>query len=482
MAIAWLIVAAAIAGTAAWRLRRAAVRHRGLDARVRRLQEEKELLLRFMHEMVEALGDGLDRSELFQRIVRAAVRCTGAVSGCIYVVTPEGRLRGAAVEGLFPPQRPLEDGMGDRVASRARFIEAVLRSEELALGEGVVGSVAHTRKAEYITRGSDDRRLVRHADPALAVHSLIATPIEFRGRLIGVLAVANPASDQAFSDTDFSLVQSLAVQAGLAVHNTELLTSQREKTQMDLDLSLARSVQMMLVPSVLPQVRGLEVDARYIPAQRVGGDLVDIVALPGDRLAVVVADVSGKGVAASILMAICRTHLRHALQRADSPADVFRAVNQVMSGDMREGMFVTAVIAILDAAKGEVTFARAGHEAPLIGRFNAVRGGFVVESVACEGMALGLVDPEFFNHAIADCTVPFEEGNLIVLYTDGLTEAPNGEDKEFSTARLIDAVRMHRQATSAEINAGILETVERFIGGSRQHDDVTLVTIKRVGD
>lgn len=480
MGVACLIVAAIIAGTAVWRLRVGATRHRDLDARVHRLQEEKDLLLRFMHEMVEALGDGLDRGELFQRIVRAAVRCTGAVSGCIYVVTPSGRLRGTAVEGLFPPQRPLEEGLRERVALRARFLETVLRSEELELGEGVVGSVAQTRKAEYILHGSEDRRLVRHADPALAIHSLIATPIEFRGRLIGVLAVANPASDEAFSDIDFSLVQSLAVQAGLAVHNTELLASQREKTQMDVDLSLARSVQMMLVPSVLPQVPGLDVDARYIPAQRVGGDLVDIVPLSADRLAVVVADVSGKGVAASILMAICRTHVRHALQRADSPAEVFRAVNKVMAGEMREGMFVTAVIAIVDAARGEVIFARAGHEAPLIGRFNAVRGSFAVDTITCEGMALGLVDPEFFDPAIADCVVPFDEGNLIVLYTDGLTEAPNVEDKEFSTARLIDAVRMHRQAASVDINAGILETVERFIDGTRQHDDLTLVTIKRV--
>ncbi len=476
-----LIVAAIIAVLALWQWRSAEAKVHALDARVQRLQDEMDMVVRFMHEMAEALGDGLDRASLFQRILRAAVRSTRAVSGCIYEVTPEGRLRGAAVEGLFPPQKPLAESVRDRVSTRARFVETVLRSEELALGEGLIGAVAQARKAEYVARGVDDARIMRHPDPALAVHSLIATPIEFRGRLIGVLAVANPADEQAFSDTDFSLVQSLAVQAGLAVHNAELLAAQREKTQLDIDLSLARSVQMMLVPSTLPRVAGLEVDARYIPAQRVGGDLVDIVPLPGDRLAVVVADVSGKGVAASILMAICRTHLRHALQGARSPADVFRTVNQVMSGEMREGMFVTAAIAIVDGPSGQVTLARAGHEAPLIGRFDAVRGGFVVEPVMCEGMALGLVDPEFFDPAIADCTVPFSEGGILVLYTDGLTEAPNAEDKEFSAARLIDAVRVHRQSSCAEINSGILETVERFIGEGRQHDDVTIVTVKRVG-
>lgn len=481
MALAGLILAALVAGLAVWRLRRSVARIRQLESRLQRLQNEKDMAVRFMHEMVEALSEGLERGELLQRIVRAAVRCTGAVSGCVYIMTPEGRLRGTAVEGLFPPQKPLAEGLGERIPTRAQFVETVLRSEEIALGEGVVGTVAQTRKAECIACGADDRRIVRHADRALAVHSLIAAPIEFRGRMIGVMAVANPAGDEAFSDTDFSLVQSLAVQAGLAVHNAELLASQREKTQMDIDLSLARSVQMMLVPSVLPTVDGLDIDARYIPAQRVGGDLVDVVALSATRLAVVVADVSGKGVAASILMAICRTHLRHALQRTESPAAVLREVNTGMSAEMREGMFVTAVVAIIDMAAGQVTFARAGHEAPLLGRYQPTRGGFVVDPVACEGMALGLVDPDFFNGAIADRTVPFSEGDLIVLYTDGLTEAPNADEKEFSAARLMDAVRMHRQAAASQINGGILEIVERFIGGTRQHDDLTLVTIKRVG-
>jgi len=478
---AGLIVAALVVSAALWRLRVAMRQARVLDARLQRLQQEKDMAVRFMQEMVEALGEGLDQAELFQRIVRAAVRCTGAVSGCVYEAGPDGTLRGAAVEGLFPPQKALAGDARDRIGTRARFVETVLRSEVLAPGEGVVGSVARTRKAECVEHGAADPRLVAHGDPALAVRSLIATPIEFRGRLIGVLAVANPADEQPFNDTDFSLVQSLGAQAALAVHNTEQLASQREKTQMDIDMSLARSVQMMLVPSVLPHVDGLDVDARYIPAQRVGGDLVDIVMLREDRMAVVVADVSGKGVAASILMAICRTHLRHALERAESPAEVCRAVNRVMSGEIREGMFVTAVVAIVDAARGEVTFARAGHEAPLVGRYDAARGAYAVEPVKCDGMALGLVDPEFFDPAIADCTVPLDVGGMVVLYTDGLTEAPNAEDKEFSAARLIDALRTHRQAASAEINAGILETVERFIGGTRQHDDVTLVTIKRIG-
>lgn len=478
---AGLIVAALVVGVALWRLRVTAREARVLETRLQRLQQEKDMAVRFMQEMVEALSEGLGRADLFQRIVRAAVRCTGAVSGCVYEAGPDGSLRGAAVEGLFPPQKALAGGVRDRIGTRARFVETVLRSEVLAPGEGVVGTVAQTRKAECVEHGAADTRVVQHGDPALAVRSLIATPIEFRGRLIGVLAVANPADEQPFSEADFSLVQSLGVQAGLAVHNTEQLASQREKTQMDIDMSLARSVQMMLVPSVLPHVDGLDVDARYIPAQRVGGDLVDVVALPGGRMAVVVADVSGKGVAASILMAICRTHLRHALERAESPAEVCRAVNRVMSGEIREGMFVTAVVAIVDAAAGVVTFARAGHEAPLVGRFDASRGSYAVEPVKCDGMALGLVDSEFFDPAIADCTVPLDVGGMVVLYTDGLTEAPNDEDKEFSSARLIDAVRTHRQAASAEINAGILETVERFIGGTRQHDDVTLVTIKRIG-
>lgn len=475
-----LALVAVAAVMLAFRLRGVSRRARALEEQGQQLRQQKELVVDFMHEMVEALGEGLDRTLLFQRIARAAVRCTGAVSACAFELTPENTLRGVAVEGLFPPPKPLPESSRVKLATRAKFIEQVMRSATLQIGEGVIGRVAETKQAELVADGKADPRIVDHGDAALAVRSLIAAPIVFRDRLIGVLAVANPASGAAFTDTDFSLVQSLAEQAGLAVHNNEFLALEVEKRQMDVELSLARSIQMMLVPGTVARVTGLDIDARYIPAQKVGGDLVDVLVLPGGRLAVVVADVAGKGVAASILMAICRTHLRHGLRAYTSPSAILREVNRSLAGEMREGMFITALLAILEPGQNRLVFARAGHEAPVLARINPSTGACQTELVSAEGMALGMVEPAVFDPEIEDRTVPFGSGDILVLYTDGVTEAIGPDDKEFSSARLMDTVKTLRAGTCAEINTGILESVERFTGLKDYRDDLTLVTVKRV--
>ena len=318
-----------------------------------------------------------------------------------------------------------------------------------------------------------------HEDPALRIRSLIAVPLQFRDKFVGVLAVANSADGEPFTAADFSLMQSLAEQAALALHNAEFLHFQLEKRQMDLDLSLASGIQQMLLPKAAPQIAGLDIDARYAPAQKVSGDFYDLFALPGNRLGVAVADVSGKGIPASLLMAMCRTDLRQIAPRHDSPAQTLAELNHTLGGDLR-GMFITILYAVIDPGRGEVTLARAGHELPLFLRRDPVTGVPSVAYVGSEGMPLGLVPGEIFSAVIADQTEPFQPGDGLVLYTDGLTEAPNDEEKEFSNARLADAVRALQARGARELNDGILETVRRFAGSVALRDDLTLVTIKRV--
>jgi sigma-B regulation protein RsbU (phosphoserine phosphatase) len=342
-----------------------------------------------------------------------------------------------------------------------------------------VGAVVQTGRGQLIADAGVDQRVVVHEDSALRVRSLIAVPLQFRDKFFGVLAVANSADGEPFTQTDFSLMQSLAEQAALALHNAEFLHFQIEKRQLDLDLSLASGIQQMLLPKEAPQIAGLDIDARYTPAQKVSGDFYDLFALPGNRLGVAVADVSGKGIPASLLMAMCRTDLRQIAPRHESPAQTLRELNRTLGGDLR-GMFITILYAVIDPVRGEVTLARAGHELPLFLRRDPVTGGAVAEYVGSEGMPLGMVPDEIFSAVIADRTEPFQLGDALVLYTDGLTEAPNDEDKEFSNARLADAGRTLQAGSARELNDGILETVHRFTGTVALRDDLTLVTIKRV--
>lgn len=444
-----------------------------------KLAHDRQRLFEFMRHLTEALGDGLSRQELQQRIVHASILSTGALSACFFERTERNTMRGIAVEGLFPPHRPITAATKERAVTRARFIEEVLKSEEFPVGEGVVGRVAERRQGEVVVDAAADPRMVKHDDPALAVRSVIVVPLLFRDRCFGVLAVANPAGDTFFNQADFSLLQALAEQAALALHHAEFLHLQIEKRQLDVDLQVARGIQQMLLPRGTPAVDGLQVDARYGTAKEVGGDLYDFVLLPEGRLGVLVADVAGKGIPASLLMAICRTHFREVAPRHDSPAQALIELNRAVTPDLQAGFYVTMVYAIIDPARGRVTLARAGHELPLLARRGAHSGLVKADFVASDGVAVGLESEAAFAGAIADHAEPFAPGDVLVLYTDGVTEAPNEDGREFSGARLADVVRMLHHQPAREINDRVLEAVRHFTGDVPARDDFTLVTIRR---
>ena len=188
---------------------------------------------------------------------------------------------------------------------------------------------------------------------------------------------------------------------------------------------------------------------------------------------------SGKGIAASLYMAVCRTNLRQIAPRHVTPAQTLVALNRAMGADIHSDIYVTVLFAIIDIAANSVTFARAGHEQPLFARRDPATGNYLTHLIASEGMPVGLVPDELFASAIEDKIEPFEPGDTLVLFTDGVTEAPNEEEKEFSSARLGDVVRALHTRTAREINDGVLESVRRFAGDAVQRDDLTLVTVKR---
>jgi len=442
------------------------------------LRQEKLIVVEFMHNLVETIGEGADRQELFQRVVHAAILSTNSLSACVFEIGEDKTVRGVAVEGLFPPLSDLPQKVSDKLATRVKFIERVLKSEAFALGEGLIGAVAKTGESVLIEDARTDPRVVQHSEPALPLRSLIAVPLRFRKNIIGVLAVANPSDGSAFTQTDFSLVESLAEQAAMAIYNADLMRVQIEKNRLDFDISMASTVQALLLPRQFPDCEQLDIDAYYRPAQKVGGDLYDVFELDDGKIGLVVADVSGKGITASLLMAIAQTHLRHFSRMYDSPAEVLRQLNREIGHELRQDMFVTFLYGLIDVAEGTLTLSRAGHELPLLLHRNSAQGEVFVEPVHSEGMAVGMVPCELFDRVIEDKTVPFGRHDLIVFYTDGITEATSPEGVEFSAHRLSDTMRTLRERDAQKINAGIVAAVERFTGSNDYADDLTLITVR----
>lgn len=448
-----------------------------LDEEKQLLAQEKVIVLDFMHSLAEAIGEGVDRPELCRRVVHAAVRCTGAQSASIFIRNGD-QLRSVAAEGLFPPLKPLDPELRGRLVSRTKFLEQVLRSEVHAAGEGLVGTVAVGAEGLMIEDAAHDPRVVSHDDASLKINSLILVPIRFRERSLGVLAIVNPTDGGGFGESDHSLAMSLGEQTALALQNLDLMEMQIIKNRMDVDLALASNIQGMLLPKRFPENPAVQIAAIYQPAQKVGGDLYDVISLPDGRIGVAIADVSGKGVPASILMALCQGNLRHLARECASPAQVLSRLNGVMDDEMRQDMFVTMIYAVIDTVKGEITLARAGHELPLV--VSGPEGQASARFLQSEGMALGMVPEAFFSEVVQEVTLAFQPGDVLVLYTDGITETANAEGTEFSKERLADTIRSLRSKPVEEIHIGLLMRLKEFTGGQSPRDDLTLLTVKRL--
>ena len=458
--------------------------HTGIRKRIQIVEEEKQLLrqekqivVEFMHNMVEAVAEGSDRTAMFQRIIHAAILSTGALSACIYEKLEDDCLKGVAVEGLFPPLSKLPKKVNGKFATRTEFIASILKSETFQMGEGLIGQAAQSKQAQLIADAHNDPRVIQHSDPALQIRSIIVAPVIFQEKLIAVLAVANPVDQLAFNETDFSLVESLAEQVGLAIHNSDAMQLQIEKNKLDLDIELASNIQSLLLPSKFPFSPTIEFAAHYIAAQKIGGDLYDVFNIDDNRIGIAIADVSGKGISASILMVICQTHLRHIARQNDSPSEVLKAINSQMQSSMRQDMFITIVYAIIDQEKETITFARAGHELPLF--YHCMDDGSSrVEAVKSQGMALGMVPPEIFDITIEDKTVPFGKNDALVLYTDGVTESVNDAGEEYTGDRLMESLRIHGNGSAQSILNHIMESIQRYSSDEGQPDDFTLVAVK----
>ena len=447
------------------------------------LTQEKKMAVEFMHNLAEAIGEGVEKKVLYQRIVHTAVITTGAMSACIYEKLPNGRLKGVTIEGLFPPQRVIKTNSDEKDAPRARFIEKILNAEVLEAEEGVVGQVAKTRKPVFIPDALNDPRVIKHSDESLVIRSIIFAPLVHDDQCLGVLAVSNPANGLPFSETDFSMINSLGEQAALAIKNSDAMNLRFEKTRMDADLRLAHDVQELFLTKEFPLTKGLEIGARYVPSAQVGGDFYDFYKLSSHKFCFCVADVSGKGVPASLLMALCQTHLKHLVHKNRPPSEVLGLLNEELFPRIRNDMFITLFLAVLDTKSEKVTYARAGHEPALLLKAATQKADCdnpTVLELRGNGMALGILEPELFNTLVHDEVIDFLTGDLLCLYTDGVTETSNHEKEEFGLSRLKEELNKYRELDPESLNQKIIQDLNKFSLQNTDRDDLTLLTIKRV--
>jgi sigma-B regulation protein RsbU (phosphoserine phosphatase) len=259
-----------------------------------------------------------------------------------------------------------------------------------------------------------------------------------------------------------------------------LLQTAAEKKRLEEELRIARVIQMSLLPTGPLDVPGLAITALCVPAREVGGDYYDFFRLAGDRLGVLIADVSGKGTSAALYMAELKGLVLALSQRYESPRDLLIEVNRIISEHLDSRSFITITYAVIDVPRGVMTFCRAGHT-PLIFLAGPSAEAPLAQVFTPSGMVLGLrIDgaAEKFEELLEEQCVDLSAGDVIVLYTDGITEAMNVESDLFGESRLGRIVEEHGHLESGELRERILREIEAFVGSADQHDDMTMILLK----
>src|SRR5437588_3427381 len=392
------------------------------------IQVEETLVFDFLHGLGEAFRETIKPHDLHRLIVEGATRILDAHGGALYLADRTGnKLLPAFLSKGCPPLVSVPTHILRQAATMPAALDGLLRTQSVPRGEGLLGTVWGTAQPICLADIRDAPDLASLRETALGTASVMAMPLLYGKQNMGVLALGNGPTGAPFSLSDFVVFKSIAEQSAFALYNAIVYSEANEKKRLDHDLEIARDIQRILLPSEAPIIEGFEISGLNIPARHVSGDYFDYIAVDESRLGVAIADVSGKGVPASIIMAICRSVLRSQAPGNPSPSDVLQKVNRQLYPDIKEDMFISMAYVILDHARHSVTLSRAGHDAPILYR----RADDSVTMIKPPGMVVGIDSGSVFDRITGDFALPLERDDCLLLYTDGVTEALDANGDEF---------------------------------------------------
>jgi sigma-B regulation protein RsbU (phosphoserine phosphatase) len=304
-----------------------------------------------------------------------------------------------------------------------------------------------------------------------AVVSLVCAPLLVKSELKGVLTVYNKKDGRGFTDDDQKLLAIIAAQSAQVIENARLYEEEHKFFLMQQEVRLAAKIQLDLLPKTAPAIAGYDLAGKTIPAQSVGGDYFDFIAVDENRLALCLGDVTGKGLPASLLMANMQATIRgQTLVEATAKMCLTRA-NKLLCRSTDKCNFITFFYALLNHQTHQLTYANAGHNSPLL--FSADGTHRPLER---RGLVLGIRDQIDYEEE----TIALRPGDLLLIYSDGIIEAMNSWQEEFGEERLIAVVQQNRRQPAAVLTERIIQAVKQHAGRAAQSDDITLVVLKKI--
>jgi sigma-B regulation protein RsbU (phosphoserine phosphatase) len=400
-------------------------------------QQRRVESLIFVQEAARRISSMLNLDQLLDHVVNHLSQCFGYSESCVLLREHEDELVVAAVKGC-----PIH-----------------LKGHRFQRHHGLVGHVLATGRPHYAPDVSRERKYIRCRPET---RSELDIPLKVNDRVIGVFSIAHSELD-GFPRQQRTLLKQIAVHIALAIENAQMFQKERsEKERLRREQQEAREIQQALLPRYSPQLEDLRIEAQCVSAGPVSGDWYDYVPLGDGRWAIVLADVSGKGMPAALLMATTRAIVRSLAKTFSSPSDVLCALNRALVEDFPPEKFVTMLFAVLDPRSRTLRFANAGHPQPL---FNDGNTTMFLNSEA--GLPLGIRECEF-----TETTIQLSDKFKLLFYTDGITEARDCAGEEFGTARLVQSFNADQLSVDS-----ILEEICFFAGDCAASDDATAILL-----
>lgn len=409
---------------------------------VKREALEKDLL----YQVGKKLSGKLDVDEVMREILDTLKQVVEYDAGGIFLVDPaEGNIKSLYTVG-YDPVRDAQ--------------------MQVKIGQGLIGHVASSGEPVIVHDVEKDSRYV-DANPT--TRSEIVVPIKLDSRLIGVL---NLESNQvgAYHNRSLALMQAFASQAAISLERARLHETEVSGKRLEEQLNIAREIQRTFLPYHDPKIPGYDIAGKNISSGQVGGDYYDFIRIVDSHLGIAVGDVSGKGIPAALIMASFRASLIAEIRNNYAIRTICQKVNSLLYESLEPGNYVTAVYGVLDSRNHIFTFSNCGHNLPIL-----LRATGKVEHLSEGGPILGVTQDAVYEER----ALVINQGDLMVLYTDGVTEVFNEQGEEFGLDRLVKVIKENRGKSSEQIENAIYDAVKAFASESHLWDDLTMVVIKR---
>lgn len=429
------------------------------------LSDTIETLYKFVLRASDSFRGSPDLSRLLDYVAETFHDETNADGSMVLLVDDfEDSVSARAVFGAFTPisERPEE------IPRTPAGVEAWLKELKVPLGEGLIGETAQSGKAALVQLAASDPRV--RVDPLFPTSSVICVPLLIDDRVIGVGVAVRKFGREPFADADFDRASLLADFASLVINNVFSFQETTEKGEINREASIAAEIQKAMQPKRVVDAPNAAFGAFSVPARGVSSDYYDVIVPRKNRIYLVAGDVAGKGIPASLIMVMIRAIL-HLLTNAEKdPATILNWINRGITGKIDLDHFATLQIIAYDPSTGRCEYANAGHKPPLL--WKEATG--LVDALEKESVPIGVEK----NTAYSSTAFTLEDGDILVLYTDGVVEAINQTGKQYGMKSLTTILHKFHDLSAKEIANKVSVDVKAFVGTTRQHDDQTLLAMK----